>query len=154
VPDFSRSQAVFRLPVERVPATMILHDGTRSQVELFLPIADTVIDLLTGSEPFLPVARGERISLVARGAIACLAVPEDGADDATVPITTLPLVHQKVHVHLKSGVVLEGELRWVAPHGRQRTADHLNEDAPTFALYAGAMVHHVTKAHVALVEEA
>lgn len=141
---------MFRLPVDRLPAAMVLHDGTRSDVELFLPLGDTVLDLLGGVDPFVPVMRrGERVILVARAAIASLGVAavEDASDAA------LPNVHQAVHVHLRSGVVLDGELRWFAPNGRQRTADHLNDAATSFELHAGGIVHHVVKAHVAVVEE-
>jgi hypothetical protein len=150
-PSFSRSQAILRLPVDRTPATMYLHDGLRSEVELFLPLAETVLDLLTASGTFLPVMRRDRVCLVARAAIACLAVADDTGAEAGD--TVLPVVHQLVQVHLRSGVVLEGELRWLAPQDRRRTGDHLNDGAPAFALHGGGLVHHVIKAHVALVEE-
>ena len=149
-PQFSRSQAIFRLPVDRLPAGMVLHDGSRSEIELFLPLGDTVVELLTRLEAFMPVMRdGERVTLVARGAIACLAVAD--VDDPAA--AGMPIDHQRVQVQLRSGLALDGELRWVAPNGRQRTADHLNDGAPTFELYAGGIVHHVVKAHVAAVEE-
>lgn len=146
-PNFSRSQAILRLPVDRIAATMFLHDGTRSEVELFLPLAETLLELLTGFDPFLPVVRRDRVCLVARSAIACLAVAEERIDGG------LPMVRQAAVVHLRSGLVLEGELRWVASPGRERTGDHLNDGLPTFELRRSGLIHHVIKAHVALVEE-
>ena len=144
-----RSQALLRLPVDQVSATMILHDGARSDVELFLTGGESIAQVLGEGAAFLPVIRKGNVSLVARGAIACLSVVE-------APITVesdLPVVTQRAHVHLKSGVVLEGELRWTVVTGRQRTADHLNDPAPLVALHAAGTTHHVVKAHVAIVEE-
>jgi hypothetical protein len=144
-----RSQALLRLPVDQVSATMILHDGSRSEVELFLTGGETVAQLLADGAPFLPVIRSGAIALVARAAIACLSLVDAAvaADDA------VPVVTQRARVHLRSGVVLEGELRWPAVVDRRRTADHLNDPTPYLALRAAATTHHVVKAHVAMVEE-
>jgi hypothetical protein len=144
-----RSQALLRLPVDQVSATMILHDGSRSDVELFLTGGETIEQVLGDGAAFLPVIRKGNVALVARTAIACLSVVETRITSES----ELPAVTQRAHVHLNSGVVLEGELEWTAVAGRQRTADHLNDPSPLVALYDAGVTHHVVKAHVAIVEE-
>ena len=54
---------------------------------------------------------------------------------------------------MHSGVVLEGELRYVVVEGRARLTDVLNEHAETFCIHADGDVHHIAKAHVLCVEE-
>ncbi len=62
--------------------------------------------------------------------------------------------HQKAAIKLRSGVVLEGELRWAGPAGRQRTADHMNNNEASYVLlHAGAINYFVVKVHIATVDE-
>jgi len=144
-----RSQAILQLPVDHLPAVMVLFDGTRSDVILFVPAGDDVIRLLTGAEQFLPVIRGRNVCLIARTAIACLSVPEPALD----PHHGMPFERQRAVVQLRSGGTIDGELRWMPPAGHQRTADHLNESSPYFTIHADGQAHYVVKAHVAVVEE-
>ncbi len=149
--NMRRSQAILRMPVDHITASMVLHDGERSEVVLFVPPTEDIPHLLGPSGPrFLAMVLGTGLSLVARDAVACLAVPALPliALDGDLPVET-----QCAAVKLRSGVVLEGELRWTAPIGQQRTADFLNSDAPTFELYAGTLIYHLVKAHVARVDE-
>lgn len=140
-----------RLPVRRIPVILVLADGHRQDASVFLAAGQDPGDLLAGEPPFLPVHTAGRIRLYARAAIACVAVPPgpSGDDGADLPIERRPVV-----VHLASAVVLAGELRFVQPPERCRTADVLNEPAPTFSLHSGEVVYHVAKRHVTWVEEA
>jgi hypothetical protein len=146
-----RSQVLLRLPVDNVEVTLILHDGERGDAVLFMPPTDSIAMLLAPGAPrFLPMIRGGKVTLVARDAIAALgeqaivALPQDG---------DLPVEVQAAVVQLRSGTQLAGELRWSAPAGQARTADHLNGADDTFELFSGGLRFHVVKAHVALVEE-
>lgn len=147
-----RSQAILRIPVDQLSATMTMYDGAKSEVVLFVPCGVTVAELLTQGDAFLPVIRDRSVSLIARAAIAALAILEiqplrtDGDPD--------PLdARQPAVVHLKGGASIKGELRWVAPVGRQRTADYLNDPSPYIQVHAEGVVHLVVKAHIAMVEE-
>jgi hypothetical protein len=145
-----RSQALLRIPVDQVSATMTMHDGGKSEVVLFVPGGVSVSDLLTSGDAFIPVIRDRSVALVARAAIAALAVAE------VIPLPVdgeLPDERQIVVVHLRAGEPIKGELRWLAPVGRQRTADHLNDPTPYIAVRANGVVHLVVKSHIALVEE-
>jgi hypothetical protein len=146
-----RSQVILRMPVDSVEATLILHDGDRSDAVLFVPPTEDIAHLLGPSGPrFLPMIRGGNMHLVAREAIASLgiqavvAMPQDG---------DLPIEVQPAMVQLKSGTQLVGELRYNPVTGQARTADFLNTSADSFELHVQGIVFHVAKAHVALVEE-
>ncbi|MBZ0235664.1 MAG: hypothetical protein K8M05_25270 [Deltaproteobacteria bacterium] len=145
-----RSQPIMRLPVDTVSASLVLHDGERAEVVIFVPAGEDVDDVLVAREPFLPVVRDGTIVLVARAAIAALGVPHLPAipreDD-------LPGETQAAVVRLRSGVTIAGELRWTAPVGSQRTADFLNNDEPYVKVYGGDTTYFVTKDHIVLVEE-
>lgn len=146
-----RTQAMFRLPVDQQSATMTLHDGTTSEVELFVTGGDSIARMLTDGPQFIPMIRRSNVSLVARSAIACLAVAVVESAVTTEP--DQPLERQKAHVHLKSGVVIEGELRWGSAADRKRPADHLNDAATYVVVFAPTVTHYVVKAHIAVVEE-
>ncbi len=138
------------LPVDHVTASLILHDGDRSDVVIFVSPDEEISHVLAAREPFLPLVRSGRTALVARGAIAALGLPD------VVAIANegdLPLETQKAMVRLRSGYVIEGELRWAGARGAQRTADHLNSDEPYIKVFAGNTTYYVVKHHIALVEE-
>ncbi len=149
--NLRRSQAILRMPVDNISASMVLHDGERSEVVLFMPPTEDIPHLLGPNGPqFIAMMVGSGVSLVARDAIACLTSPAAAVialDD------DLPVVTQRVGVKLRSGVMIEGELRWTAPTGQQRTADHLNSSASLLELHAPNVIHHIVKAHVARVDE-
>jgi hypothetical protein len=150
--NMRRSQAILRLPVDSVLASLTLHDGERSDVLLFIAAGEDVSRLLGPGDPFVPMIRNARFCLVARAAIAAIAivtgpvVDDDGA---------LPVEHQRARVRLRSGVAIEGELQWTAPEGERRTADYLNDGEALFQIHAvqPATIHYIAKAHVATVEE-
>lgn len=146
----TRSQPILRMPVETVDAVMLLHDGERSNVLLFIPPSEDIGRILTEGNPFVAMTRDGTIALVARSAIASFGVAFELAprlDD------DLPSEHQRVTVKLRSGVVLEGVMRWIAPPGQQRTVDHLNGECPYVVLRIGEMGYVVVKSHIATVTE-
>jgi hypothetical protein len=145
-----RSQQIMRLPVDDVYATLVLHDGDRSEVILFVSPDEDIEHVLGAREPFLPVVRNGTIALVARGAIAAVGIPSV----TVLPIDgDLPVERQGASVRLRSGVTLDGELRWTAPAGAQRTADYLNADEPIVKVHAGDTTYYVVKSQIAVVEE-
>ena len=149
--NMRRSQAILRMPVEHITASMVLHDGVRAEVVLFLPPTEDIVHMLGPSGPrFIAMIMGSGVSLVARDAVACMAVPSNVASalDGDLPIET-----QRASVKLRSGVAIEGELRWTAHGGAQRMSDYLNSNASSFELHAPNLIHHIVKAHVACVDE-
>ena len=133
-----------------IDAHLIMHDGERSDVLLFVPPTEDVVRLLSEGASFLAVARGGQECLVARDAIACL-----GVEHARGPRLDedLPTERQAATVKLRSGIALDGELRWVAPPGMQRTTDYLNGDSRHLVLYTTEATFVIAKSHVAMVIE-
>lgn len=146
-----RSQAILRMPVDQIEVVLIGHDGTRSDAMLFVPPTDAIEQMLDArGNRFLPTIMGGKVQLVARDAIAALGVQSVIAmhQDGDLPVEV-----QAVAVHLRSGTVLEGELRWTATIGQARTADHLNGPSETLELHATNLTFHIAKGHIARVEE-
>lgn len=139
-----------RLPVDHVAASLILHDGDRSDVIIFVSPDENIARILGAREPFLPMMRAGKLALVARAAIAALGLPSIPAlpkeDD-------LPVEMQLASIRLRSGHIIEGELRWTGAAGSQRTADYLNSEEPYLEVHAINTTYYVVKHHVALVEE-
>jgi hypothetical protein len=147
-----RSQAIQRLPVNSVLAKLTLHDGARGDALLFIPPGEDITRIVSPGPPFVPMIRNAQFALVARDAIAALAVVvsvEPLDDDA------LPIIRQRARLALRSGVTLEGELRWISFDGHKRTSDHLNDPEPYIVVHTAEprTAHYVVKAHIATVEE-
>jgi len=138
------------MPVDYVDATMILHDGDRSEVIFLLPPGEDLARVMTEGDAFIPVMRNAKICIVARAAIAALGLALPVVDESE---DALPFEQQKVTVKLRSGMMLEGELRWTAVPGQQRTADYLNGDALTIELRTADKRFVIAKAHVQFVQE-
>lgn len=145
-----RSQPLLRLPKNQTPAQLTMHDGERAQVFLFVAPGDSLTHVLDEDSRFVPMGFSSGTRLVARDAIAALSVHvmHAHAEDE------LPGERQRAVIKLRSGTLVKGELRWVAPEGRRRTLDFLNSETPYFVAYDTEHVHYVFKSHVALVEEA
>jgi hypothetical protein len=145
-----RSQVITRLPVDHVTATLILHDGDRADVVIFISPDEDIARVLADRKPFLPMIRAGKLVLVARAAIAAIGVP-------SIPVIPqhddLPLVTQVATVRLCSGQLIDGELRWIGPATAQRTVDHLNSEEPFLKVHAANTTYYVVKHHIALVEE-
>lgn len=147
--NMRRSQAILRLPVDNVLAQLVMHDGERCDVLLFIASGEDVTRLITAGDPFIPMIRNAKFCIVGRPAIAAIGIPAM----PTPPDDELPLEHQRARIKLLSGSTLEGELRWIAPTSGRRTADYLNDDAELIELHAPPTVYHVRKQHIASVEE-
>ncbi len=136
-----------RVPMRRARTTVVDAAGARRDVTVFLDPEQCVADLLDGGRAFLPVVDDDRVVFLATMTIACLSAraelpAADGSERAL-----------RVRVRLASGETLEGDLRYLPVPGRHRALDLLNEDAPSFAVHANDVVHHIVKAHVRHVEE-
>jgi hypothetical protein len=149
--NLTRSQAILFMPVENITAVLTLHDGERVECMLFVPDGEDVTQVVGDGTPFIPVVRRGRVCLIARAAIACVAVSPrlagQGFDD------DLPFHTQKASIKLRSGTVIEGELKWIPPEPRKRTSDYLNAEQPYFVVHGAETVHFIVKAHVATVTE-
>jgi len=147
-----RSQAITRLPVNSVLAKLVLHNGERSDVVLFIPPGEDITRVVSPGPLFVPMIRNAQFCLVARDVIAALAVvvgieaPDDEA---------LPIVHQRARIGLRSGTALEGELRWISLDGHKRTSDHVNDAGSFLVLHATETRtrYYVVKAQIATLEE-
>jgi DNA-binding NtrC family response regulator len=148
--DLARRHA-FVVPVDRLAATLLLHDGSSHEVQLSRGPGRPVEELFAAKEPFLAAQEQGKTRIYARSAVACIAVRDAPIDEDEEG--ALPHRRRAVVVRLLSGAVLDGELRYVLVEGRSRVTDVLNEDSPSFSLHAGELVYHIAKAHVLCVEE-
>ena len=143
-----RSQAILRMPVDYVDATLILHDGDRSEVIFLLPPGEDLARVITEGDAFISVMRNAKMCIVARDAVAALGIaPKIQDDDA------LPTKQQKALVRLRSGLVLEGELQWTIESEKSSTTDYLNRNAHTIELRVSDKSYVIVKSHVAYVQE-
>ena len=127
-----------------------MHDGERAQVFLFVAPGNRLTHVLDESSSFVPMGFASGTRLVARDTIAALGVHVMHAPAEE----ELPGERQRAVVRLRSGAIIKGELRWIAPEGQRRTLDYLNNDARYFVVYDTEHFHFVFKSHVATVEEA
>lgn len=139
------------MPVDMVSATLVLHDGERFEAMFFVPSGEDVAKLLAAQTMFVPVVRNGRVCLVARTAIAAVGITSPVVE--LDPDHALPTEEQRVQVKLRSGMILDGLVRWCSPaEGRRRTTDYLNADECCFELHA-ELTYLVVKAHVTTVQE-
>ena len=111
---------------------------------------EDITRVLAAREPFLPMVRAGKVALIARAAIAAIGLPATPSihRDGDLPVET-----QTATVRLRSGQIIDGELRWTGPASSQRTADHLNSGEPFLKVYTASTTYYVVKDHIALVEE-
>jgi hypothetical protein len=145
-----RSQAILRMPVDYIDATLIHHDGERSEVIFLLPPGEDLARLMTEGDAFIPVMRNAKICIVARDSIAALGLPLRAL---TTFEEEMPHDTQKAVVKLRSGMMLEGELRWTLEDGKQRTADFLKSGSLHVELRTTDKSYYVAKSHIAYVQE-
>jgi hypothetical protein len=148
-----RSQAIQRLPVNSVLAKLTLHDGERSDVLLFIPPGEDITRVVSPGPPFIPMIRNATFCLVARDAIAVLAVVvgvEPVRDE-----DALPIIRQRARLGLRSGSAVEGELRWISLDGHKRTSDYLNDPEAFIVAHAteSRTTYYIAKSQIATVEE-
>jgi hypothetical protein len=145
-----RSQAILRMPVDYVDATLIHHDGERSEVIFLLPSGEDVVRVMAEGDAFIPVMRNAKICIIARASIAAVGVA-DRAPNAYEE--DMPREKQRAAVKLTCGMMLDGEMHWAAVFGQQRLSDHLNSESRFVELRASDKTYFVFKAHVAYVQE-
>jgi hypothetical protein len=136
------------VPIDRIAATLILHDGTHREATLPRTPGQTIEALFDSAEPFIAVRESSGTRIYTRASVACLTVASSHELEEE-----LPRKQRSVRVQLLSGKSVEGELRYVAVEGRGRVSDALNEVARTFAVYSDDVIHHIVKAHVSFVDE-
>lgn len=143
--------ADLRVPVERTAVEVLTSNGQRQSLVVFHAPGLGLESFVESDEPFFPAHQGDVLRLFARCQVVSLAA--ERVSSPPRPEDELPETHRAVRVHLCTGAVLLGELRYVPSEGASRPIDHLNENTRSFPLFAEGRVHHVVKAHVAFVEE-
>lgn len=141
-----------RVPVDRVEVELTLGDGRARKGTVFVPPGTQVALLFKNSAAFVPIEEDGKVRLYAPTALACVCTLH-GADVEPMS-TAIPEERRPIRVHLRSGAVVEGEVRFVPWGERVRTADLLNEGSPTLEMHRrdGALCW-VQKSHVEHVEE-
>ena len=144
----NRSQPIMRLPMDRVDVKLVLESGDAITGQVFLAPGTPPSSVLDEAEPFVPIAMGHGVRLVARATIASLAINSELQRDPDVAEET-----QRARIQLKNGTAVEGELRWVAVAGYRRTIDHLNVAGRILIVHGTGCTTYLIKSHVAWVEE-
>jgi hypothetical protein len=129
--------------------TITFSNGVRSEVVLFCQPGEDIGRLLMGPEPFVPIEHDGKVRLVARKTLAVVTMPRghDFDEEATL------VRRVTVTVRLTSGNELDGELAYTPRHERPRVLDFLNESDAIVCLSDPHGVHHISKEHIASVEE-
>lgn len=138
------------MPVDYIDATLIHHDGERSEVIFLLPPGEDVARVCTEGDAFIPVMRNAKICIIARDSIAAIGLPHR---ERTALEQEMPHETQRAAIKLRSGMMLDGELTWTVVCGKQRTADHLNADAKYVELRTADKSFFIVKAHISYVQE-
>lgn len=140
-----------RVPVDRIPAELLLSDASRHSVVLFHVPGEGVESFLELADAFFPADVGGVFKLFSRRAVMVLSVSA-GPGGIQLNDDELPRVKRQIGVELVGGSKLEGEVRYVVWGAGGRPGDFLNQPAKTFPLFCGDRVHHVVKAHVLHIE--
>lgn len=140
-----------RVPVARLDARLYTDDGVCHEVTLFLPPGAGIEHIIEAAPDFVPVSEEGKIRIFARSALAAVAVRSELLDAAPTPEDEFLTESRALRVRLRGGAVIDGALR----HSRcqPRTADLLNDPAPTVALSGDGMSYRIAKAHIACVDE-
>ncbi len=133
-----------------VTVRLAIVGASPAAVEMFVPdvprrgrgqLLDDLAAQLDGEVRFVPVRTTSRVRLVAKHAIAWIAIdrrqPEDApAEPAVIPEDLTLFDHQHfVEVELAHGTKLIGTLLDSAPADRSRVADHLNRSGRWLRLW-------------------
>ena len=139
-----------------VTVRLAIVGASPSAVEMFVPdvprrgrgqLLDDLATQLDGEARFVPVRTTSRVRLIAKHAIAWIAI--DGSDD---PDTLFDREH-RVDVALVAGGTLTGTLLDSAPAARPRVVDHLNRGGAFVRLWTPGLHYFVNKAHILHVTE-
>lgn len=146
----SRNQIGLRVPVDHIEVTLVMHDGQRVEVVLFVPPGEELGEFLATGAAFLPTTRDGHPFFIARAAIAGVGIQPPHLPQLD---EELPMEQQHARVTLRSGATIDGTLQWVGLDGRRRTSDGLNAEGDYLVVVSDAMTFLVKKTHVATVSE-
>ncbi len=146
-----------RLPTIAVPVRLALVGGEPLTAALFVAdtartgaqLVDDIAELVDDAAPFMPARIDTTVKLLAKRAIAWIAV--DRADDAEVD--TLYDHEHRVDVALVGGGTLTGSLLDSAPADRPRVVDHLNRGGAFVRLWTPSQHYLVNTAQILHVTE-
>lgn len=139
-----------KLPTVVVAARLAIVGASPSAVEMFVPdvprrgrgqLLDDLANQLDGEARFVPVRTTSRVRLIAKHAIAWIAVnrrdPEEApAEPAEIPEELTLFDHQHfVEVELAHGAKLVGTLLDSEPASHARVGDHLNHSGRWLRLW-------------------
>jgi hypothetical protein len=142
--------ADLRVPVERTTVEVLMANGQRHALTVFHPPGVGIDSFVEGTEPFFPAHEGEAFRMFSRANVVAISAPLPPLEESD---EALPKTRRKVRVHLTGNGAMTGELRFVAWEGASRPVDFLNEPSQSFPLFCEERVFHVSKRHVAFVEE-
>ncbi len=156
-----------RLPTFTVAVRLALVGHEPTGAELFLSeeprgrseMIDMLGELLDQATAFVPVKSARGVQLLAKHAIAWLAVPreelspEHEFDDVPSEVMTLYDRQHHVLVEMATGAKLEGMLFDSAPADRPRVIDHLNSVCKFVRLWTSDEHYLVHKDHILHVTE-
>lgn len=157
-----------RLPTVAVPVRLAMVGATPVDADLFVPdvtrqsrgtLIDDVAAMLDEPEGWLPARRGTEVRLVAKHAIAWIAMtrrdPDRDAHDfsSEEPSEVTKLYDQQfpVEVELASGARVRGTLLDSAPADRSRVIDHLNTARRFVRLWTHDEQYFIATAHITAV---
>jgi hypothetical protein len=146
-----------RLPTIAVPVRLALVGGEPVTAALFVAdvartgarLADHIAELVDDAAPFVPARVDTTVKLLAKHAIAWIAV--DRADEPEDD--TLYDHEHRVDVALVGGATLTGSLLDSAPADRPRVVDHLNRSGAFVRLWTPSEHYLVNKAQILHVTE-
>lgn len=169
------SSAELRLPTLAVPVRLALVGRAPSGAELFVAdvarrgrshLFDDIAALLDQSAGFVPARIGGEVRLVAKHAIAWIAVarasgagerrgtpPPDGDDDELSDADALYDRQHHVAIELAGAAGIEGLLLESAPADRPRVVDHLNGPGAFLRLWSSDEHVLVNKQQIVSVTE-
>ena len=147
----------FTIPKERVPARILLEDGSAIEADLFVSVAVEGVRIERASDvlwrdPFLPVKSSDGTFRILRSAsIACLTVRaefESRAELAAEDLAAGATHSAKLAFRLRGGTKIEGTVVYLAPEGQRRVQDFLNQNDACVWVRDEDLVHVVVKIHV------
>jgi len=124
-------------------------DGDVSGVLHIAPFAkshsggETVLDVMNGPEPFLPIISGGRVQLVAKSCILAMRYEQH-----VEPLPGIALVEHSVQVQLEHHAPFVVLLREERPPGKERVSDFLNDPAPYLVTLDGDTTVLIVKQHL------
>lgn len=147
-----------RLPTVNVAVRLSVVGHEPAGAELFVSAAarsrhEAVAELLEEPDEFVPVQALVNVRLLAKRAIAWLAVERTPVSADSSEVITLYDRQHHVIVELVSGTTLEGMLFDSMPSDRPRAIDHLNRSGRFLRLWTSDEHYLINKDHILQVLE-